>query len=334
MALSGIRKPNAGGYDTAETDVDAACQTLSVFDSDLLSEAVAGSGLEHRQIGSGPFRGELRRRQIGGASLDSGRYSRSVQSRGTFAPGAAVIGCILEAQEAGCINGCRFGTHDVVVFPAGAEMDYLVPAETHWVAVQAPAQLLIGNGVSGESLDRVAVYPATSPAYSALADLLRRLVGTEGKDPRPAVGGNGESAATFDTLIGLIGRTLEKNDDRGVVRRQGLQKNMALVRRFESCLTDADPLHTRISDLVAELGVSQRTLEYVFQEHLGVSPKRYALLVRLNDIQRELHRASTDSATIADIARRYGIRNLGRFSADYRRQFGEMPSETLRRSRA
>ncbi len=331
MALSIFRKHSAGGSDTSDPDVDAAYQALDVFDSGLLSRAVAGSGLEHRQIGSGPFRGTLRRRQIGGVSLDSGRYSQSLQSRGTFSPGAAVIGCILEEQEAGCINGCRFGRHDVVVFPAGAEMDYLVPAETHWVAVQAPVSVLIGNGIPAESLARVSVFPATSPANSALADLLRRLVDPEGEDPWPMVGEDQESATATETLMELIGRTLEQTDFRSGVRRQTLQSRAALVRRFELSLANADPCNVRIPDLVSGLGVSQRTLEYVFRTHVGVSPKRYAQIVRLNHIQRDLLKVTAESATIAETARRHGIRHLGRFSADYRRQFGEMPSQTLLR---
>jgi len=333
MALSNFRKRSADGNYMADKDVDAAYQALEVFDSGLLSQAVAGSGLEHRQIGSGSFRGTLRRRQLGSVSVDSGRYSQSLESRGTFSPGAAVIGCILEEQEAGCINGCRFGRHDVVVFPAGSEMDYLVPAETHWVAVQAPVSLLIGNGIPAESLARVAVFPATSPANSALADLLRRLVSPDGEDPWPMAGEDQESATATETLIEMIGRTLEQNDNRSGARRQTLQSRAALVRRFELSLADADPFNVRIPDLVSGLGVSQRTLEYVFRTHVGVSPKRYAQIVRLNHIQRELLKVTSESATIAETARRHGIRHLGRFSADYHRQFGEMPSETLRRSR-
>jgi len=35
------------------------------------------------------------------------------------------------------------------------------------------------------------------------------------------------------------------------------------------------------------------------------------------------------NAKIADIANHWGSRHLGQFAADYRRQFGEQPSETI-----
>jgi transcriptional regulator GlxA family with amidase domain len=79
--------------------------------------------------------------------------------------------------------------------------------------------------------------------------------------------------------------------------------------------------------------VSQRTLEHVFQEHLGISPKRFVNLARLNQIYCDLLRSSADNITVAQLAQRHGIRQLGRFSSEYRAQFGELPSETLRRRR-
>jgi AraC family ethanolamine operon transcriptional activator len=35
------------------------------------------------------------------------------------------------------------------------------------------------------------------------------------------------------------------------------------------------------------------------------------------------------SSRIADVANRWGFWHMGQFAADYRRQFGELPSETV-----
>lgn len=69
-------------------------------------------------------------------------------------------------------------------------------------------------------------------------------------------------------------------------------------------------------------------MRYAFRELFGVSPKRYLQAVRLNGVRRDLL-AATPEAKIADVANRWGFWHLGQFAADYRRQFDELPSETL-----
>ena len=78
------------------------------------------------------------------------------------------------------------------------------------------------------------------------------------------------------------------------------------------------------------MGVSERTLRYAFREQLGVSPKQYLQLVRLGGVRRNLQLAAA-GVKIVDVANRWGFWHMGQFAADYRRQFGELPSETLRR---
>jgi len=50
----------------------------------------------------------------------------------------------------------------------------------------------------------------------------------------------------------------------------------------------------------------------------------------MNGVRRDLQRADP-SEKIADVANRWGFWHMGQFAADYRRQFGELPSETLKR---
>jgi AraC family ethanolamine operon transcriptional activator len=107
---------------------------------------------------------------------------------------------------------------------------------------------------------------------------------------------------------------------------------MAIVRQFERhvCERIAEPL--RIPELCSEMGVSPRVLEYVFKEDIGKTPKQYLELLRLSAFRRELLRNSSVNRAIKEIAGRYGISHLGRLSAAYQRQFGELPSESLKRS--
>ncbi|MGI9516102.1 MAG: helix-turn-helix domain-containing protein, partial [Pirellulaceae bacterium] len=86
----------------------------------------------------------------------------------------------------------------------------------------------------------------------------------------------------------------------------------------------------RVVDLCRAARVSQRTLEYAFQEKYGVNPKSFLLALRLNNVRREL-RAAQDGQKIVDIANRWGFWHMGQFAADYRKHFDELPSQTLGR---
>ena len=78
----------------------------------------------------------------------------------------------------------------------------------------------------------------------------------------------------------------------------------------------------------ADVGV--RALTRGFERRLGVSPMRYLLHCRLDRVRTDLLDASS-SASVTDIALRWGFGNLGDFAARYRERFGELPRQSLRR---
>ncbi|MCK5354053.1 MAG: AraC family transcriptional regulator, partial [Methyloprofundus sp.] len=74
---------------------------------------------------------------------------------------------------------------------------------------------------------------------------------------------------------------------------------------------------------------SQRTLEYAFQENLSQTPVHFIKKLRLHSIRRKLLTADSSELTIADTAHKYGIYDMGRFASIYKKNFDELPSQTL-----
>jgi AraC-like DNA-binding protein len=105
-----------------------------------------------------------------------------------------------------------------------------------------------------------------------------------------------------------------------------------IMRRFEQALEAHDGELVFLSDLCTEIGVSERTLQLHCQEQLGISPHRYLVLRRMNMARRALANACSTQTNVTTIAVEHGFGELGRFSVQYRRLFGESPSETLRRA--
>jgi len=97
------------------------------------------------------------------------------------------------------------------------------------------------------------------------------------------------------------------------------------INYLNSCTTEMPS----VSELCLISGSSERTLEYAFKEKYGFGPKEFMRKQLLNKVRQELLHAKPFKR-IKDIAHRYGFMHLGHFSADYKKLFGELPSETLK----
>lgn len=86
----------------------------------------------------------------------------------------------------------------------------------------------------------------------------------------------------------------------------------------------------RVMELAAVAGVSGRTLQRQFLAFLGKTPRVMLRDISFEQARRELLQGSP-GAKVMDIALRSGISHCGRFSVEYRRRYGETPSQTLKR---
>jgi len=87
----------------------------------------------------------------------------------------------------------------------------------------------------------------------------------------------------------------------------------------------------RIDQLCRNANVSERTLDYAFKEKYHVSPVEYIKAIKLNEVKKEL--LQSNEQLISSVAAKYGFWHMGQFAADFRKRFGELPSE-VQKSRA
>jgi AraC-like DNA-binding protein len=107
----------------------------------------------------------------------------------------------------------------------------------------------------------------------------------------------------------------------------------SIMLRFEEILAKHLSHPPTIPELCELVGVSDRTLRSCCGEFLGMSPIRYVLFRRLREVRSALRAGGPDTVNVAEVARRFGFAQLGRFAGTYRAIFGETPSTTLQRSR-
>ena len=103
-----------------------------------------------------------------------------------------------------------------------------------------------------------------------------------------------------------------------------------IVERAEQLLRNRAAEPIPIAHLSLLVGVSERGLRNAFNAVRGMSPKRFVINDRLNEVRRALSGPRATRATVTDIATEYGFFELGRFAGRYKAVFGETPSATLR----
>lgn len=105
----------------------------------------------------------------------------------------------------------------------------------------------------------------------------------------------------------------------------------SFIKRIERYIEEhaEDPI--TIVDLAEHAGVSSRSIFNGFRHFRNTSPMLYLKEVRMRRVNEELTRLKTGEATVTSIAYRWGFSHLGHFTTDYKRRFGESPSQTLAR---
>ncbi|UCH73333.1 MAG: helix-turn-helix domain-containing protein [Rhodospirillales bacterium] len=158
---------------------------------------------------------------------------------------------------------------------------------------------------------------------------LQRL-GEDGRALLHTPGAPFDSRQQEDLVAGLISAAAdaETYDDRSApsVRAKSVKRAVDIMRdRLDEGVS--------IGWICAESGASWRTLTRGFRERFGIGPKAYFNRLRLCRVRSELLQGWA-AASVADAANAWGFWHMGQFARDYRRMFGELPSETLKGARS
>jgi len=107
-----------------------------------------------------------------------------------------------------------------------------------------------------------------------------------------------------------------------------LPRHIRVAEDYMQANPDAPITVERLATLA---GVSVRTLYAGFRKHRGVTPIAYLRSLRLERVRQALLDPS-QPRSVTSLATRWGFLELGRFAAEYRKRYGELPSETLSRA--
>ena len=131
----------------------------------------------------------------------------------------------------------------------------------------------------------------------------------------------------YTQIVGSKLLTLLKTN----ITRECLASPDANIERLFDYIERNLKLDLNADDLAAQARMSQRSLYALFERKLGVTPMQYIRQRKLARINNCLNDPSCTVRSLTELALDYGFVHLGRFSESYRQQYGELPSNTLKR---
>jgi transcriptional regulator GlxA family with amidase domain len=113
-----------------------------------------------------------------------------------------------------------------------------------------------------------------------------------------------------------------------------VMKSSLLVGLIDALLIRNPQRPIYMNEVCQLLGVSYRTLYEAFMLTRGESPALYLKRRRLMMAHQVLSNAGSEAPLVKTVALDHGFWHFGNFSQDYRKLFGETPSETLALARS
>lgn len=314
---------------------DAHVRRSRAFDVDAHTQQLSDWSLHYDQLDCGRFEGEFTDVRLPGLQLFVERTTRRVRQRGHLLPDSCGLGTMIEGAGPLCVNGVPSGVGTLMACNA-TELDVCTPADCTLAGLVVDLEVLRDAArlmPELEPLLRPHVMLAMTPNEAALAPwrtLLTRTVHAALEQPALLREPRAQRQLRDDLLVTLI-EAMTDAQRRGRVLPADARVRL-VDRACELILAQPDDPPSLV-EVCHRVGASPRKLGYCFQDVVGLSPARYLKVVRLNAVRRELNRAEDATLSVYDAAARWGFWHFGHFSADYKRQFSELPSETLRRAR-
>lgn len=302
-------------------------------DVDVHASAQPQWSLNYDQLSPGRFDGQIELVQLPGLRMIREGANCKVRQRGQIGRGHYGLAMVLEQDGEAIFNGQRLSTESIMI-GRGEELDLLTPAHSELIGVVVEHELLAAlwqsmyqKPLSAWIEEQIVVQASTASARH-LDKMHRRILGLLSSSPELL----NDPVALIQLRDAILIEWIEaipSQVDTSELRRVEARKKV-VDRACECMLAHSDqPLSTL--DVCSRIGTSPRKLDYCFNDVLGISPKRYLRLVRLNGVRRDLkNRAHEARVKVQDVAARWGFWHLSEFSRDYSAQFGELPSQTLR----
>ena len=192
--------------------------------------------------------------------------------------------------------------------------DMETPWEYYWVGFKGPeaAEILRGFGIDVQ-------YPLLraeeiAPVTSLFGEMLRVYHTPSHSRYLPMA------------YLYLVLELFRQAQDEGILRRMTLGDSY--LDQAVRYISDNYAYDINVEDVAAHVGIDRTYLYRIFMEHLGVSPVRYLLRVRM---ERACELLSKTTLSVYEISLSTGYTDTSHFSGTFKKYFGMSPTQYRRK---
>lgn len=300
---------------------------------DQFSEAVKLWNLDFRQLDSGDFNAEVVQTSSPNWQIGRANFNRKLDQSGQSPPALRTFAVLLDNSPDIIWHGRDTNKDNVMIFPDDCELDsqslpgFGVQTLSFKEDILIEVQDTLGQGEYSDILKQAEVVSCNPESVLAVHNVVNNLISGLKHNAEMMTEDQVLYEIEYEIPRALI---LALTEESPKDKKPDPTERYLVVKRVKEYIEDASFNKISVRDLCRAAFCSERTLRYAFNEYFGISPKAFVKMIRLNRVRRDLRRYSPQEKNITDIANMWGFWHMGQFARDYKKLFGELPSETER----
>jgi len=302
-------------------------------DFDNLCSALGAWNLDFRQIEAGSFAGRLLISGTPNMQFTRAQLGRRLIQKGAPPENLITFGLLAKPEIQIYWRGQHANGNQLFIFPEGGELEAVSQPDFDVLLVSLSKNILemtcekLQLPVPDKLISQKEVIDCD---FQQLDRIRQSLLQQEQLMKQSGV-------AQLPTLLGEIERDMARDltsliaADKGSRSKPMMNRRAMAISRALDYMEECSARDRNLVEMCEYTQVSQRTLEYAFKERFQMTPKSFMLASRLNRAKKALLNADPKNGKVHELAKQSGFRHMSQFSTDYRKLFGELPSETLKK---
>jgi len=288
---------------------------MHFFDSEFLKSVVSDSDTRHQQVTAGRFEGKLKRIILPDIIIDHGEYNLKLIAEGALSPNTVTLMIIHRTDEIGKMCGMDLQGGNLIILPVHADAEFTIPQHTSWTAINVPKAHLEKYGFT---VDTTQLFTLNQNSFYQFNQAYLRLEQqlAEGKESQEVL---------QDMILSHFIQSVESLENRLDLRYSDGYLMALNVRDY---IIDHVEEPLQMYKLCQLTNKSVRTIERTFKQVFNITVRAYHSSYRLSLVRQTL--IHNKNISVSNVALKYGYFHLSRFSNNYKKLFGELPSQTLR----